>query len=1012
MRIWRKTAQKESSWRGLARAALDGAPREELLQEALKSLALVGSSGRMGVWLEPDLKTTSLNEGATGFHGMVWDHGSSDTPKEWTHLSVEPPLPEESLLHGKTVEQDLRSSPGNPILGLLAGLRYALWVPVAWKEQLKGIILWGSTGKPADTSRAHTESVAAELALALGLEEQQRIAALQDADLGVVRRFLSRQASDTSPEALLSDLVDSCSMGLSNEGGPGAAFAVIGALRPEIEKSGDGFPVEFRWRSGDESWTRAIESEPLAGVWRRALEARQVIGSEPEMGWMPGSVVRIIAFPLESEGQLFGVLVAGLPGSAISLATLDRLELRAGLAASILQQRRRKEEESKLAGRQGALLECISEPLLLLDADGRIQAASRGARELTGAVSRTTGPRLTGIPARASLAEMFRTHDQPHIEKWLRAGLDREAARHGVNSEPSRAELHNGVGVRLSFVAPIELQNEVILLEPLVARESPGQTEIELQSVIEWLEEGVILFDAQDNIRAMNTRFEQIAGLAPEESGEFKTLEGLISRLQTHAAEPARFTARWRELARGIEGGVREEFQMMYPAPRVLERAARPILDPIGRLLGRVEIYCDLTAQRVFHSKLLQTEKLAALGQMVSGVAHELSNPLTSIAGYAHRLLVRQEFPGRAEEVRHIYQEAERASTILRQLLLNARETPPERRLVSLNQIVQRAMDLQRFSLAAERIRVEIDLDPALLFVQGDPGHLQQVLMNLVGNARQAIEQHGQGGTIRLRTKRIGERRVLLEVADDGPGIPQAILARICDPFFTTKPVGVGTGLGLAIVLSVVREHGGQVHVLSPPQGGAVFQIEFPAAAETAQDESVDSPLSGRKNFLPETAEAAGREKRFAPTLDNAKGAHVLVVEDEPTVARLIADVLEDEGMHVDVLSDGREALDRAARQSFDLVICDMKMPGLDGQHFYKSLERSGNSLRERFLFVTGDVIAAQTREFLERNHLPHVAKPFRVEELTEKVHGVLAITAHQQMRPTETARKNAARNG
>jgi CheY-like chemotaxis protein len=109
---------------------------------------------------------------------------------------------------------------------------------------------------------------------------------------------------------------------------------------------------------------------------------------------------------------------------------------------------------------------------------------------------------------------------------------------------------------------------------------------------------------------------------------------------------------------------------------------------------------------------------------------------------------------------------------------------------------------------------------------------------------------------------------------------------------------------------------------------------------------------------------------------------------------------------------DGREALDRAARQSFDLVICDMKMPGLDGQHFYKSLERSGNPLRERFLFVTGDIVAAQTREFLERNHLPHVAKPFRVEELTEKVHGVLAVQDRQHPSLTKVAGKNAARNG
>jgi two-component system NtrC family sensor kinase len=284
--------------------------------------------------------------------------------------------------------------------------------------------------------------------------------------------------------------------------------------------------------------------------------------------------------------------------------------------------------------------------------------------------------------------------------------------------------------------------------------------------------------------------------------------------------------------------------------------------------------------------------------------------------------------------------------------------------------------------------------------------------MNLVGNARQAIEQHGQGGTIRLRTKRIGERRVSLEITDNGPGIPQAIQARIFDPFFTTKPAGVGTGLGLAIVLSVVREHGGQVHVLSPPNGGAVFQIELPAAVETATDEAMGSPLPAWKNSLPEATAAAGRENQLAPARETGKGARVLVVEDEPTVARLIADVLEDEGMQVDVLLDGREALDRAARQNFDLVICDMKMPGLDGQHFYKSLERSGNPLRERFLFVTGDVIAAQTRDFLERNHLPHVAKPFRVEELTEKVHGVLAVAVHQQTPPAVVARKNTARNG
>jgi CheY-like chemotaxis protein len=141
-------------------------------------------------------------------------------------------------------------------------------------------------------------------------------------------------------------------------------------------------------------------------------------------------------------------------------------------------------------------------------------------------------------------------------------------------------------------------------------------------------------------------------------------------------------------------------------------------------------------------------------------------------------------------------------------------------------------------------------------------------------------------------------------------------------------------------------------------------------------------------------------------------GNRVLVVEDEPTVARLIADVLEDEGFLVDVMLDGREALNQAAREPYDLVICDMKMPGLDGQHFYRSLVRAGNPLRERFLFVTGDIVAAQTREFLERNQLPHVAKPFRVEELTEKVHRVLECKVLPEAPARTAARRTAARNG
>jgi CheY-like chemotaxis protein len=353
---------------------------------------------------------------------------------------------------------------------------------------------------------------------------------------------------------------------------------------------------------------------------------------------------------------------------------------------------------------------------------------------------------------------------------------------------------------------------------------------------------------------------------------------------------------------------------------------------------------------------------------------------------------------------------------IVRRLLMSARESRPERRRIALNLLVLRAMDLQKIRLASENVNVALDLDEALPFVLGDAGQLQQVLMNLIGNARQALEQRGNGGTIRLSTKCIDSgRHAQLEVSDDGPGIPPEIASRIFDPFFTTKPAGMGTGLGLAIVHGVVREHGGRVMVASPPGGGAIFTLEFPAApAEHTRMPAVPATGPGELNHEivppgPVPALPPRSTPAAAPTLASWKGTRVLVVEDEPTVARLISDVLEDEGFQVEALLDGYEALERAARASYDLVICDMKMPGLDGQHFYETLACMGNPLSKRFLFVTGDVLSSHTQEFLERHHLPHVAKPFRVEELTEKVRRLLAEIRSDEPSSEPAAKTNAA---
>jgi len=503
----------------------------------------------------------------------------------------------------------------------------------------------------------------------------------------------------------------------------------------------------------------------------------------------------------------------------------------------------------------------------------------------------------------------------------------------------------------------------------------------ELRTVLDFVPVGVVLLDLRGRIRFRNRQFGELFELDPRKLAKTETFPQLAELLRDHFRGANTFAFRWLTSRERPNAKMEsDELELVRPVARVIARHSGPIHSgmtarPSGvrESFGWIEIYEDITRQRHFQSKLLQTEKMVALGQLVSGIAHELNNPLTGIMGYAQLLLGRALDPKEIAESRNIYQEAERARRIVKNLLFFARESKPERSRTDLNEIVERALALRSYELKVQNITVDTRLQANLPATLADPYQLQQVVLNLLINAEQALLQARGSGRVSIFTFSTPAGRIALEVADDGPGVPEEIASRIFDPFFSTKPPGLGTGLGLSIVYGIVKQHGGEVTLSSSPSGGARFVVELPVVRPAELE-------SERK--IPATA--ARR---------NAKASRILVVEDEPTVARLINEVLSEEGHHVEAANDAHEGLNRLSRGSFDAIICDLRMPRLDGPGFYESLVRSGNPIKDHILFVTGDTLAKSTRDFLEPRKLPFLEKPFLVEELKLAVDQLLERT-------------------
>jgi len=551
----------------------------------------------------------------------------------------------------------------------------------------------------------------------------------------------------------------------------------------------------------------------------------------------------------------------------------------------------------------------------------------------------------------------------------------------GWDGERLERESSQGDGPRASDA----VHNQEISGGEKIGGAEPVALTFVLATLVDSVTCGVLLFEPSGKLSFANDRLAEMLRMERARLDGYATFESLVAHLAPRFADSEAVAGRWRQRF-GRDEASWDELELQRPERRLLERFARPVLDGGGHRQGWLEIYRDVTTQRLIERKLLHTERMAAIGQMVSGIAHELNNPLTSILGYAQLLLTRRSRNGsrRGGDVRRILQQAERVSRIAKNLLLLSRETKPERLPVDLNEVVERCLALRSYELRLENIEVVKELAPRLPAALADSIQLQQVLLNLIVNAEQAIQMDKGEGHIWLRTRRISSDRIALEVTDDGPGIAPEPLSHIFDPFFTTKAPGAGTGLGLSIVYGIVHDHGGEVLVDSREGAGATFTVELPIARAIARAMASAAPAKSRRKAQP-LSRGASRHRET-----------ILVVEDEPTVARLIADVLGETGHAVDTVLDSREGLEQVRRKAYDLVICDLRMPHVDGRAFYQELVRQGSPLGQRLVFVTGDTMSPHTFKFLESSGVPYLAKPFLVEELKETVHRALARAPRQ----------------
>jgi len=387
-----------------------------------------------------------------------------------------------------------------------------------------------------------------------------------------------------------------------------------------------------------------------------------------------------------------------------------------------------------------------------------------------------------------------------------------------------------------------------------------------------------------------------------------------------------------------------------------------------------VSSFVDLTEKKHAEAEIArqrdalhQAEKLNALGSLLANVAHELNNPLSVVVGYATMQLDFSTDPKSRERAETIHAAAERCARIVRTFLAMARQKREVRGPVQINQVIESALEIAGYGLRTADVKLEMQLDPDSPDILGDGDQLTLVFMNLIINAQHALQDQEGAKSLKISTGR-DQQTCWAEFADNGLGVDGEIVQRIFDPFFTTKPQGVGTGIGLSVCHSIVSAHDGEITVASSLKGGALFRVNLPV---------MEAAVLTQTGWL---------EAKAQPKLQG----RILVVEDEPEIAEMIAEMLAQDGHQVSIAHSGRAALKKVEGAMPDLIVSDVRMPGLGGPDLHRILSDRNPEIAKRLLFVTGDTLAFDLGDFFERTGLPLLEKPLEPEVLRLEVQALL----------------------